>query len=61
MSHKEEASYKDKLLEEMEDALRLALRCLAPASGEAEPTFVDKIKAVDKAHTVLGKLKLVKQ
>lgn len=61
MSNKEEAGYKDKLLEEMEDALRLALRCLAPASGEPEPTFVDKMKAVDKAHAVLGKLNLVKQ
>lgn len=61
MSNKEEAGYKDKLLEEMEDALRLALRCLAPASGEPDPTFVDKMKAVDKAHAVLGKLNLVKQ
>lgn len=61
MSNKEDIGYKDKLLEEMEDALRLALRCLAPASGETEPTFVDKMKAVDKAHAVLGKLSMVKK
>ncbi|MDI6977176.1 hypothetical protein [Serratia sp. Se-RSBMAAmG] len=61
MNNKEDIGYKDKLLEEMEDALRLALRCLAPASGEAEPIFVDKMKAVDKAHAVLGKLKLVRR
>jgi len=61
MSNKEESGYKDKLLEEMEDALRLALRCLAPASGEDEPTFVDKMEAINKAHAVLGRLNLVKQ
>lgn len=61
MSNKEESGYKDKLLEEMEDALRLALRCLAPASGENEPTFVDKMEAINKAHAALGRLNLVKQ
>lgn len=61
MSNKEDIGYKDKLLEEMEDALRLALRCLAPASGEAEPTFVDKMEAINKAHAALGRLNLVKQ
>lgn len=61
MSSKENVSYKDELLKEMEEALRLTLRCLAPASGEPDPTFIEKMKAIDKAHAVLGKLSLVRQ
>lgn len=47
---------KEEIIKDLEEALKLTLRCLAPASGEKEPTFKEKLEAVEKANSVLKRI-----